>query len=452
ALATSIALPLAWLVTRTKMWGQSMVTLLGVIPLAVPGYVMAYALMAATGQSGFLGATGLPRASGFWGATLALGVYTSPYMFLSLRAALKGLDPSLEDAARTFGMNQKQVAHRVVLPQLRPAFLSGGLLISLHALGDFGVVSLMRFETFSYAIYLQYSSAFDRTYAAWLALMLLVMTAVLLFFEAKLLKGKRFSRTGSGAINPIERTHLGRWSIPAFVFVAVVGLVGVVVPISTILYWLGQGFGTTNWMHLAEALLHSCMSSMPAAALAGLLALPIAYLAVRKEAPATRFVERITYLGYSIPPLAFALALIFFSLRTAPFLYQSLGLLIIAYAIHFLPEAYGPIRNTLYQAPPEIEEAGRSLGRPPVRAFLNTTFPLLRPGIAAGLALTFLSAIKELPITFLLSPLGFHTLPMRVWSAAGESLFGLAAPYARLSIVASSASVWVLLSERKLHY
>ncbi|MDX1440642.1 MAG: ABC transporter permease subunit, partial [Rubricoccaceae bacterium] len=116
ALATSIALPLAWLVTRTKMWGHSMVTLLGVIPLAVPGYVMAYALMAATGQSGFLGVTGLPRASGFWGSTLALGVYTSPYMFLSLRAALKGLDPSLEDAARSFGMNQKQVALRVVLP------------------------------------------------------------------------------------------------------------------------------------------------------------------------------------------------------------------------------------------------------------------------------------------------------------------------------------------------
>lgn len=447
ALATVLAFPLAWLVTRTTILARQFITVAGVVPLAIPGYVMAYALMAATGNNGFLGGLGLPRASGFWGATLALGLYTSPYLFLSLRATLKGLDPSLEEAARSLGMNEKQVVRRVVIPQLRPAFLSGWLLIALHALGDFGVVSLMRFETFSYAIYSQYSSAFDRVYAAWLALMLLVLTAVLLYLEGRFLRGRRFSKTGAGSRKQIVQRQLGRWAIPSYTFVAVVALLGLVVPLTTIVYWFTQGLPDMSWGHLTEALFHSAMASLPAALVAALFALPIAYLVVRKPSKASSFFERTAYLGYAMPPLAFALALIFFSLRTAPFMYQSLGLLIVAYALHFLPESLGPIRNALYQAPPRIEEAARSLGMTPVRAFLNTAFPLLRPGIAAGLALTFLSAIKELPITFLLSPLGFHTLPMRVWSAAGESLFAAAAPYALVLIATSSAFVWLLLRD-----
>ncbi len=86
----------------------------------------------------------------------------------------------------------------MTLPQLRPAFYAGALLIGLHVLGDFGVVSLMRFETFSYALYLQYSASYDRLYAAWLALMLLVMTGGILLLEARLLRGLLFHRTGAG--------------------------------------------------------------------------------------------------------------------------------------------------------------------------------------------------------------------------------------------------------------
>ena len=199
ALTTALGLPLAWLVTRTDLRGRRAFTLLGVLPLAVPGYVMAYALLATAGPNGTLAAlTGLvvPRPSGFVGAWLALSLYTFPYLFLNLRSALLGLDPALEESARSLGVGRGAVVRRIVLPQLRPAFLSGGLLIALHVLGDFGVVSLMRFETFSYAIYLQYSASYDRVYAAWLALMLLALTGTLLLGEARLLRGQRFHRAG----------------------------------------------------------------------------------------------------------------------------------------------------------------------------------------------------------------------------------------------------------------
>ncbi|NNF59150.1 MAG: iron ABC transporter permease [Rhodothermaceae bacterium] len=447
AVATVLAVPLAWLVTRTDLRGKRLATLLGVLPLAIPGYVMAYALLGATSRGGLLVGLGLPRPSGYTGALLALGLYTFPYLFLNLRSALLGLDPSLEEAARSLGTSPRQVARRVVLPQLRPAFFAGSLLVVLHVLGDFGVVSLMRFETFSYAIYLQYSTAFDRIYAAWLALMLLSLTGGLLVLEARLLRGRQFARTGSGAARRADPTPLGRWTIPAYAFIVLVGLASVGVPVATVLHWLGRGAESVAWGALGSALWDSTRAAVPAALVAAALALPVAYLGVRRPSPAARVFERIAYLGYATPPLAFALALIVFSLRAMPGLYQSLALLIGAYALHFLAEAIGPVRSALYQAPPRVQEAARILGRSPLRAFFDATFPLLRRGLGVSAAFVFLSALKELPITFLLSPLGFRSLAMGVWSAAGESLFAVAAPYALVLILTSMLLVGLLLRD-----
>jgi iron(III) transport system permease protein len=147
--------------------------------------------------------------------------------------------------------------------------------------------------------------------------------------------------------------------------------------------------------------------------------------------------------------LAFALAIIFFALRAAPWLYQTLALLVGAYALHFLAEAVGPVRTALYQAPRRLEEAARVLGRTPAQAFFGVTFPLLRRGLAVSVAFVFLSALKELPIAFLLSPLGFRTLAMGVWSASTEALYSVAAPYALMLIASSSLLVGLLLVERQ---
>ena len=451
ALASALAAPLAWLVTRTDLRGRRAATLLGVLPLAVPGYVMAYALLATAGPYGTLAdLTGLvvPRPSGFVGAWLALSLYTFPYLFLNLRTALLGLDPGLEESARSLGAGKRETLRRIVLPQLRPAYLAGSLLIVLHVLGDFGVVSLMRFETFSYAIYLQYSASYDRVYAALLALMLLALTAALLWGEARLLRGQRLDRAGTGLARRARRQKLGAWQVPAWGFAGGVGFVSIGLPVVTVLYWLGRSPVRGTWADLGTALWDSCIASAPAALLAGALALPIAYLGVRRASAVTQGFERIAYLGYATPPLAFALALVFFSLRVVPFAYQTLGLLVVAYALHFLAEAIGPVRSALYQAPPQAEEAARSLGRSPFRAFMEATFPLLRRGLVVSVAFVFLSALKELPITFLLSPLGFQTLATRMWSAASESLFSVAAPYALALILTSTALVGLLLADR----
>lgn len=456
ALTTALSLPLAWLTTRTDVPGRRFFSVLGVLPLAVPGYVMAYALMAATGQSGMLAALAgpvMPRLSGYTGALLALSLATFPYLFLNLRSALQGLDPVLEEQAQALGMPRHKVFLRVVLPQLRPAFLAGALLIALHVLGDFGVVSLMRFETLSYALYVQYAASFDRIYAACLALMLLCLTAGALLAEARLLHGLLYHSAGSGgAARPARRMRLGRWgrwlasTLPLLVGLAAVGL-----PLTVTVFWLMEGsslaVAAVSAGDLLSALGDSASAAVPAALLAGALALPLAYLSVRRPSLLTRSVERVAYFGYAIPPLALALALIFFTLRAVPFLYQTLALLVGAYALHFLAEAVGPVRSALYQAPPRLEETARVLGRGPIGAFFAAVFPLLRRGLLVSVAFVFLSTMKELPLAFLLSPIGFRPLAVSAWSYAEEALFAQAAPFALLIIAFSAAFVGLLLAQ-----
>ncbi|MEM6327784.1 MAG: iron ABC transporter permease [Bacteroidota bacterium] len=447
AFTTVIAGPMAWWAARGGPWLRRTVTLAGVLPLAIPGYVMATALLGATGIGGLLSTlvgTPLPRPSGYWGSLLALGLTTAPYLFLNLRSALLGLDPALEEAGRSLGLRRREAVRTVVIPQLRPAYLAGSLLVVLHVLGDFGVVSLMRFETFSYAIYLQYAAAFDRVYAAWLALMLLGLTGALLWGESRLLRGRAFARTSSGAPRRAEPVRLGPWRWAAMAHVGTVALVGVVLPVATLFHWTFREADPATWARLGEAMVDSVGAAAPAAVLAAVLALAVAWVSVRRPSRGSRFLERVAYLGYATPPLAFALALVVFSLRAAPVLYQTLALLVGAYALHFLAEAIGPVRSALYQAPPRLEEAARALGRGPVRAFAETTLPLMRRGLGASAALVFLSALKELPLTYLLSPLGFESLAVGMWGAASESLFGVAAPYG-LAIVGVSLALVALL-------
>lgn len=453
-LTTVLAIPLAWLTSRTNLWGKRFWTVLLVLPLAVPGYVGVFGFFGATGASGWLEPLlgfPWPRPTGYLGALGVLTLFTYPYLFLNLRAALLGLDAGLEESARSLGYKNLEVFWRVVLPQLRPALFAGWLLIGLHVLGDFGVVSLVRFETFSYAIYLQYSASFDRVYAAWLSLMLLLLTGSLLWLEARLLKNLFLSRVGLGSARKPQPVRLGGWLLPAIGLMAVPIVGALLVPLTSIVYWLTQHPST--YVHglggILEALRNSVQAAAPAAFLAACLALPLAYLGVRYPGRLSRLLERAAYIGYATPPLAFALALIFFSLRGVPFLYQTLALLILAYALHFLAEAIGPIRSALYQASPRLEEAARSLGYTPLRAFLKATFPLLRRGILASMALVFLSAVKELPLTFLLAPVGYATLSTRIWGYTSEAMFAEAAPYALLVVLFSAGLVGLLLSQER---
>jgi iron(III) transport system permease protein len=200
---------------------------------------------------------------------------------------------------------------------------------------------------------------------------------------------------------------------------------------------------------LWSAARNSIYVSSVTAMVAVLAALPVAVLTVRYPGRLSVLLERVTYLGFALPGITIALALVFFGANYTPFLYQSVGLLLVAYLVLFLPAAVGAARASLLQVGPNLEQAARSLGRTPVGVFTSVTLPLVRPGLLSGAALVFLLAMKELPATLILSPIGFRTLATAIWGAASEAFFARAAVAALLLVLVSAVPMAFLVARER---
>jgi iron(III) transport system permease protein len=454
--ATALALPLAWLFARTDLPWRRFWIVATALPLVIPTYVGAMAFVAALGPRGLLqqalagpfGVERLPEIYGFPGAALVLTLATYPYALLIIRASLQRLDPALEEAARSLGSGPWAVFRRVTLLQLTPAMTAGARLVALYVLSDFGAVSLLQFESFTLAIYSQYRGSFDRQLAAGLGLVLVGLTALVLLLEVRLRRGGRYHRVTPGTARPARRIALGRWRLPALLYCALVVGLALVLPVGVLAYWLGQGLLQGHAFDLVWGpAINSLQASGLAAIVAVIAALPLAFLVVRFPGSVSMLLERAAYAGFALPGIVIALALVFFGANFARPLYQTLALLVFAYVVRFLPQALGAARASLVQINPHLEEASRSLGRTLLQTATAITLPLLRPGLVAGFALVFLTAMKELPATLLLAPTGFKTLATATWGAASEGLFAQAAAPALLLVLVSALALGLLTAE-----
>jgi len=456
ALSAAIAIPLAWLTTRTDLPGRRAWAVLGALPLCIPSFVGGFAVVSAFGPRGMLqsllaplGVDRLPELYGLPGATATLVLFSYPYCYLTVRGALLGLDPALEEASRSLGSSPVETFRRVVLPQLRPSIAAGSLLVALYALSDFGAVSLLRYDSFTRAIYVAYRSAFDRTPAAVLSLVLVAFTVVLLVVESRARGRAAQQRAATGVRRRPPVVALGRWKLPALLGCAAVVTLALVVPVSVLGYWLVRGLAAGERLRdVVEPARGSLVASGLAALVAAALALPVAVLGARWRRGVGGLVERVTYVGYALPGVVVALALVFFGARWGGVLYQTLALLVFGYVVRFLPQAVGATRTSVLQVSTSVEEAARGLGRSPARVLLGVTAPLVRPGVVSGAALVFLTAMKELPTTLLLGPTGYSTLATRIWSATSEAFFTRAAAPALVLVVLSGLPLAVLLGRR----
>ena len=445
-----IALPVAWLTLRTNLVGRRVWFVLAMLPLVVPTYVGSFALISAFATGGLFsqafGVT-LPSVYGFGGALAVLTLFTYPYMLLALRAGLRGLDPSLEEAARSLGYSPLKTFFTVTLPHLRPAIAAGALLVSLYVISDFGAVAMLRVDTLTRGVYVQYQSSFNRSNAAALGLVLVGLTVSVLAVDVLVRGQARLVRTGSGAARSARRQRLGWWALPAQLFLGLLVAVALVAPLTVVGVWFWRGLAGglvagLEWQPLANALRVSFLAALSST----LAALPVAVLTVRFPSRLSALLERLTYVGYALPGLVVALALVFFGARYAPWLYQTEALLVFAYTLLFLPQALGNIRTSLLKVNPHLEEAAQGLGRSSWGVLTQVTVPLVRSGVLTGAALVFLTTMKELPATLLLGPTGFNTLATRIWSWTVEAFFAQAAPYCFVLILASSVSLALLLA------
>lgn len=453
----AVGVPYAILITRFALRGRRLWLLLGALPLVIPSYVGALALRGGLGPRGLLaqaleplGVERLPFAEGLTGSSLVLILFTFPYVLLLTVASLQRIDPTLERAARGMGRGTIDVFARVTFPQIRPAVLAGALLAGLYALSDFGVVSLLQYRTLTREAFLLYNALYQPAAAAYVGLVLAVIAIGLVVLERRALHGsasaaRRRVRAGEDTMRP----SLGNAIVPAYGFLGLITLASLVLPLLVLTWWAidvarGPAFGEVIGEAL-PALLNAVATSLAAALIATALALPVAILAVRRRSRTARVVEAAAFAGYALPGVVVGLGFVFLALRSAPWIYQTVALVILAYVVRGLPLAISGVRSGWERIDPRFEQAARGMGRSGADVLARIALPLAAPGVLAGAALVFLIAMKELPATLILRPNGFDTPATLVWSQTSVSDYAQAAIPALLLVLVAAIPTYLLL-------
>ena len=436
ATAFAIGAVQAWLTVRTNLPFAPVFAVLATLPLAIPSYVLAL---------GYLSI--FPWFSGFWAAWFTLSLATSPYVYLALSAALISSNFAAEEVARSLGKSRLQVLLKVTWPQVRPAALASMLLVALYTLSEFGAIALLRFDTFTRAIYNAYRGSFDRTSAAALALVLVVLTLIVIYFERRY-RGSRWQASITAARK--RRINLGAGRTFAAVGLGTLGIAGAIVPAMSLVAW-SLGANSFDLLRLGELVASSLLVAMLAGVLIGIFALAISVWNLRYSSRISRLVDVTAWAAHALPAVVVALALVFFGANLVPAIYQTIWLLLLGYLILFLPNALGLVGTPISQVPASIEDVARSQGLTKNGALLRVVLPIAAPGIFAGVALASLTVIKELPATLLLRPNSLDTLATELWQATEVLAYSQAAPYAlALIIIAGVPALALNAQARKL--
>lgn len=417
---------LAVLVSRTDLRIRRVLAVVLTLPLAMPSYLLAYLWVSA-----------FPAVAGFWGACLVLVLVSYPLVLLTTMAALSRVDPAQEEVARSLGLGGPAVLFRVTLRQARAAIAAG-------VAG--GAVRAQRLRRGR-------SHALRGVHLGHLWRLPVGVQPVAgrgAFVGADGVRGgagrrgEPGPRFGGGSTRPAPVNRLGPWRpvallVPAVVLAAAVGVPGV-----ALARWLltaGPRWNGAEWLSALQSRVWLLVVAAVACVLA---ALPLGVLAARHRGQATRILEGASYVAHGLPAIVVGIAMVSLGVLLLRPFYQREPLLILAYAVLFVPLAIGSVRAAVEAAPIRLEEVARSLGKSPLRAFGAVTARLAAPGIAAGAALVLLTCMKELPVTLLMHPTGTDTLATRLWGYSSVSDYAAAAPYAVALLVFAAIPTSVL--------
>ena len=452
--AAVVGTVLAWLLVRTNVPGRSIWKVAVVLPLVLPSFVGAAAFLAALTNGGILHeALGLfgvapPRFRGFWPSWFILSLFTYPYVFLPVVARLQALSPALEDSARVLGRSAIETFRDVTLPQLKGAITSGGLLVFLYTVSEFGAVQLLGYDTLTRVIFASRLSDRPTSFTASLVLVVLAIVVVI---------GERSRRPTAANDEPVrtypaDPIRLGRWKAPALAIISFCVLFGIVVPVASLATWAWRGLvdGRVGFDGLVAASLNTAGAGVITAIAAVAVVLPLATLLVRYRSRSSEAASIAVVGGFAVPGLVIALSLVFWTLN-APLvgrLYQSLPLLIAAYVIHFGSQALGAAEDSVRAVPSSLRESSQLLEPSRLRRAARIDLPLMRPSLLSGGGLVLLSTLKELPATLLLAPTGFDTLATEVWGSYQDGFFAEVGVSGLILVAVSTGLTWVLVLRR----
>lgn len=480
-LAGTIGIPLAFLFERCAFPGRRILGALVALPVVLPPLVGVIAFLFLYGETGFvarvvqriLGMEDPPwRLEGAYAILLVHAYSLYVYFYLFTRAGLAGLDPAAHEAAASLGAGRWRTLRRVTIPLLAPSLRGAALLTFMTALASFSAPYIFGggFRVMTTQIVLtrlngDYGMAMVQT----VVLSLLALAGLWLTGDSS---AERLGRGGGKGVAPPPRLIARRgWRLAA-----TVGGWGLAVllllPHATLLLLSFVKVGTwtietlppvytgENYVALLSQpdRLRPLVNSLWMAVLATSVALTIAVLtglATRKQGGRlAALVERLLAVPWLVPGTVFAVALATAFGVDQPWmgrviLVGTIWILPLAYIIRNLPMASRAVLAGFRALDPALDEASASLGASRWRTLRRVTLPLLRPALAAGATLAFVTALGDFVTSIILYTYDTRPLSLEILSSLRQGDVGIAAAYGVL-LMALSALVFLLGSERRV--
>ncbi|MEL7130352.1 MAG: iron ABC transporter permease [Pseudomonadota bacterium] len=437
-LILATAVPTAWLVTMHEFPGRALFSWLLILPLAAPGYVLAFSyadLLGVAGpvQTGLRDITGL-SARDYWfpdirspgGCAFVLSAALYPYVYLTARAAFTTQSICILDAARSLGAAAPRRFLTVALPGARPAIAAGLALALMEAAADYGAADFLGVQTLTVGVFRAWSSFGDAAAGARLALVLVALTLALRWFE-RLQRGGAGYQASSARWRNLHRSKLPGWrGALATVACALVFCWGFAFPVARLI-----------WLSIAEAdqtppvwdaTWNSVILALSGAGAAFLVGLIIA-IGARRGRLIGKVGQWVAASGYAMPGAVLALGGLY-ALSTLPIRMTASAAILILVAVYvsrFAAAGTASIEAGLERAPASLGQAARSLGASGFQTAIRIDLPLVVPGTAAAMLILFVETLKELPATLMLRPFNWDTLAVRAYAYATDDRLSAAA-------------------------
>ena len=458
-----------WLIGACQFRGRATLSWLLMLPLASPAYIVAYVYTDLLEVSGpvqttlrswlSLGINDLqfPPIRNLPGAAVLLSLVLYPYIYLLCRNSFAGRSGVQFDAARVLGHGPFSAFFRVALPAARPAIVGGLALVLMETLADFGVVSYFSVSTFSTGIFRTWLGLGDPQAALKLASLMLLFVIALVGLEEGSRRGA-VDRSDIAGASQINLTGIRAFFAIAACVLPI--LLGFVIPAVTLVIYAVDNVNGVTQAKFTQLALNSLLLAMAAGVGITLIAWVLAYVKRLRPSPFTHGLIRISTLGYALPGILLAVALLkpvggfdawlmgTWSGLSTPLLSGSLFLLLYAYVCRFLTVAYQSVDSGFAGISHDIDAAARTLGTTTSEMIHKIHFPLLRPSILAACLLVFVDIMRELPATLILRPFNFDTLATQVYRLASDERLAEASGAALLIVILGVLPV-VLLQRAK---
>jgi len=460
--ALVLGIPLAFLTTRFRIRGASLLSTLAILALLSPPFIGAYAWITMLGRNGFLRhlfmAVGinLPAIYGPGGIILVFALQYYPFVYLLTSGALKTVDRSLEEASENLGARGRRTFFRVTLPLVIPSVTAGALIAFMMSLANFGTPMILGtsypvLPTLAYNFF--NSEIGGRPGLASTVSIVLMLCASAVIFLQRYVAGRR--KYSSLLLNRSHPTRLSGWKNGVAHAVSYAIVAFSTLPLAVIVFFSFRntsgpvfiaGFGLDSYLRIfrdvPKTITNSLFFSISAVALIVVVGTLLGFVIARRRTPAARILDPLLMVPYIVPGTVLGIGFITAFNRHPVMLAGTGTIIILTYFVRRLPYSVRSAASILSQIDPALEEAAVSLGTPPARTFRKIALPLMLPGIMSGAIMSWITSINELSASILLYVGRTMTMPIRIYLSVLDGYFGPASAMSTILLVVTGLAVF----------